>query len=144
MQPFEIESAYLKLNVTIIEINQLYQQLQSNSYSNSFYFRLRSECLNIWKELLFPEWLEDSCILEGCRQWSDTPHLANCKPCGSVPFLSPQPMYKSSFQLVKGMQIASYSCERNSCGFITLHIKLSCLLAGVQFFFFQYVWTVSK
>ncbi len=73
-------------------------------------FWLGSERLNIWRELLFCEWLEDSCLLQGCRLWSDTLHLANCKPCGAVPFSSPQPINKSSLHLVKGMQIAYYSC----------------------------------
>lgn len=51
-------------------------------------FRLSSERLNIWKKPLFPEWLEDSCLLQSCWWLFDTHYLANCKPCGTVPFSS--------------------------------------------------------
>lgn len=37
MPQFEIESKYSKLNATIIEINQTYQQLLLDSYSNVFH-----------------------------------------------------------------------------------------------------------
>lgn len=36
-------------------------------------------------------------------------HVADCKPCGTVPSACPQPMNKSSLHLLKGKQIASYS-----------------------------------
>lgn len=64
-----------------------------------------------------PEHLEGTCVpwVTGRQlppprlQWSDTLHLANWKPCGTVPFSSSQPVNKSPLHLVKGMQIVSYS-----------------------------------
>lgn len=75
-------------------------------------FKLSSECLNIWRELLFTEWVEDSCLLYSCQRWSDTPHLAKREPCGTQPDSSSQPMNMSSLHRVKRKQIASQGCKR--------------------------------
>lgn len=52
-----IETLPLIGNYSLIHIQMLF----------FFLFRLSCERLNIWREPLFPEWLEDSCLLQSCR-----------------------------------------------------------------------------
>lgn len=120
-----------------------YRELQSNSYSNVFFFTLRKlrpscERLNIWWEPLFPEWLEDSCLLQSCRHtalwhsllsrlramWHHAP--LNCRQR-----TSPSPPARW-----KGCKLHFMAANPVANGTLSwVHVAVDILLAGAGFVF---------
>lgn len=114
---FEIESKTLENWIRGDYWNSpTYRELQSNSYSNAFFFlfflfRLSFERLNIWREPLFPEWLEDSCLLQSCRHtalWHSL--LSRLRAMWHRASLIRSQWTSLPLRSVKGMQIAFHGC----------------------------------
>lgn len=118
-----------------------YRELQSNSYSNAFFFLLNSGwAASGWTSggnlCSLSDWKTAASSKAVDTQRCDTPYLADCEPCGTVPLSSAASEQAFPLARWKGCKLHFMAANPVANGTLSrVHVVAGVLLAGAGFVF---------
>lgn len=137
---FEIESTTLENWIPGDYWNSpTYRELQSNSYSNVFFFLLNSGwAASGWTSggnlCSLSDWKTAASSKAVDTQRCDTPYLADCEPCGTVPLSSAAGEQAFPLARWKGCKLHFMAANPVANGTLSrVHVVAGVLLAGAGF-----------